>query len=89
VPDLTDETIGSLAEQMCAASTPGLYARVFDRAGIRLAIVQDIDSGPLPTPADPSALIREVIKGVPMASVRSRTELDQTAAALDRPPAAR
>jgi len=87
VPDLTADSIGFLAEQMCKASTPGLYARVFDRAGIRLAIVQDIDPGPLPTPADPPALIREVIKGVPMASVRSRAELDQLAVALARPSA--
>jgi hypothetical protein len=87
VADITAETIEALAERLRGAMTPGLYRRVFERANIRLAVVQDIDPGPQPSPADPASHLRMVIKGAPLAVIRSRPELDLVTTGMGRGPA--
>ena len=86
IADLRAETLEALAERMRAAATPGLYHRVFDRAGIRWALVQDVDPGPMPGPADPPDCIRTALKAGPLVWIRSKAEVEAVVAQLGLAP---
>jgi predicted TIM-barrel fold metal-dependent hydrolase len=86
VADLDAHTIEVLNERMRAESTPGLYARVFERANIRLAIVQDLRETLLLPKSDPPGLTRMVINGWLLALPRRKSDLDLAADSLDLRP---
>jgi predicted TIM-barrel fold metal-dependent hydrolase len=78
------ETIGEIAGRVKQASRHGLYQDVFQKAGIELAIVNDLDGvyhpnalydTPLPRPSDPPGLFRKVIQAPPMFDVRAKSQI--------------
>lgn len=69
------ETIGEIAARVEEASKPGLYQHVFQKAGIELAVVDDLIGiyeptasfeTPIPRPCDPPGLVKKVIHGSPL-----------------------
>lgn len=87
IEEISSATIAQLDQRMRAASKPGLYAQVFQRANIRQAVVQDIDPGALPTRADPPDLLRMAIKGGPLLWPRGRAELELITHSIGAPSA--
>lgn len=85
IDEISSSTIVQLDQRMRAASKPGLYAKVFQRANIRKAVVQDIDAGALPTIADPPDLLSMAIKGGPLLWPRGRAELELITSSLGVP----
>jgi len=72
IPRLDRETIAEAGRRVADASQPGLYRKVFRKAGIETAIVHDLDGiyDPrlayglaVPRPSDPPGLFKKVIKG--------------------------
>lgn len=95
IPRLDRETIGEAGRRVADASQPGLYRKVFEKAGIETAVVHDLDSiyDPsldyglsIPRPSDPPGLFRKVIKGSDLLYLPGKALFYQMVAALGRSP---
>jgi uncharacterized protein len=84
IDQINRETIGEIADRVEEASKPGLYSHVFNKAGIRWAVVNDLDSiynpnalfeTPMPRPSDPTGLFKKVIKGTSLIYIRNKTHI--------------
>lgn len=84
IDQINRETIGEIARQVAEASKPGLYAQVFNKAGIRQAVVDDLDGiyhpnakfwSPLPRPSDPPGLFKKSIGGTGLVYIQGKQQI--------------
>ena len=87
VEDLTDTTVSALNEKMQLASKRGLYQQVFEKANIKIAIVQDTDPGILLKPNDSPDLTRQVLRTGELLWIKSKAELDLVTESIEHSPA--
>ena len=89
------ETIGEIAARVQAASRPGLYSSVFQKAGIQYAVVDDLDEvydpnalydAPLPRPSAPPGLFKKEIHGSPLFKLNSKNQILHAQERLGSPP---
>jgi len=95
IPRLDRETIAEAGRRVADASQPGLYRKVFHKAGIETAVVHDLDSiydaslaygTPVPRPSDPPGLFKKAIKGSDLLYLPDKIAFDQMASALGGSP---
>lgn len=86
IDQINRETIGEIADRVEEASKPGLYTHIFQKAGIKSAIVNDLDSiynpnnvyeTPIPRPSDPPGLFKKVFNGRALIYIRNKTQILQ------------
>ena len=91
IPRLDRETIAEAGRRVADASQPGLYRKVFHKAGIETAIVHDLDDIydanldyglSVPRPSDPPGLFKKVIKGSDLLYLPSKAAFDRMVRAL-------
>lgn len=84
IDQINRDTIGEIAARVEEASKPGLYRHYFQKAGIRLAIVDDLDGiydphdvygTPLPRPSDPPGLFKKAINAGSLIGIRSKAQI--------------
>lgn len=84
IDQINRETIGEIAKRVEDASKPGLYANVFEKAGIKMAVVHDLDmiynpnaiyETPFPRPSDPPGLFKKVLNARALIDIRSKTQI--------------
>lgn len=86
IHQINRETIGEIARRVEEASKPGLYSSIFQKAGIKWAVVDDLISiyypnatyeTPVPRPSDPPDLFKKVIHGTPLFNIRNKAQILQ------------
>ncbi len=84
IPALDVETIAEAGRRVKEASQPGLYHKIFTRAGIETAVVHDLDDVyqpglayglAFPRKSDPPGLFKKVIKGSDLLNFNNKTSL--------------
>lgn len=93
IDHINRETIAEIAKKVEEASKPGLYARVFQKAGIDMAVVNDLDfiynpnamfESPIPRPSDPPGLVKKVFNGRALVYIRSKMQIVRMQELLNR-----
>lgn len=84
IEQINQNTIAEIANRVEEASKPGLYSHVFQKAGIKWAMVHDLDDiynpnalydTPIPRPSDPPELFRKVLNGSALIYIRNKTQI--------------